>query len=129
MAPQYSIDPVKGIVRVDYEGSAGFLEWHETFQAILADEDYEPGLHFLGDRRGCEPPSTEAVRLMVSYLLRNASRFEGARWAVVGDQPAELGMTRMTQILSHGAPLTVEFFWNVDEAVAWLLAARDGEAG
>jgi hypothetical protein len=34
---------------------------------------------------------------------------------------AELGMVRMAQLLSIGAPVEVEYFWSVDEALDWLL--------
>jgi hypothetical protein len=121
MSSRYTIDPVNRIVRIDYAGSAGFDDWHRTFRTLLDDDDYEPGLAFLGDRRGCQPPSTEDVRRMLAFLEEYEDRFDETRWAVVGDQMAELGMVRMAQLLSIGAPVEVEYFWSVDEALDWLL--------
>jgi hypothetical protein len=67
---------------------------------------------------------------MINYLKRNvgSSNARAGRW--VGDQVAELGMTRMAQALTHDSPVEVEYFWTPDEALEWLLdEGRDQDDG
>ncbi len=57
---------------------------------------------------------------------RRASRFKnGFRSAIAAAKPAQLGYARMFQILNEHAEIEIQIFPTVEEAVAWLRAAKD----
>jgi hypothetical protein len=115
------IDPDARLVRLTYLEAPRFDEWVATMESVLGSPEYGPGFSWLVDRRSCPTPDTAYIRKVSKFLAAHADRFADSRVAIVVENQAGYGMSRMEQILTEGVFPGLEIFTDMERAEAWLV--------
>jgi hypothetical protein len=116
----YSIDKILHIVYLKYTGNPDFDEWANTMSAVFRDPDYEPGYHFIMDRRHVTtPPTTEYIESIVDFVGQHPLELGSCRTAAVVSETASYGMGRMSQGVMDDTDNTMKFT-DIKEAKKWL---------
>ena len=121
MPIHYTIDAVRGIVRVEMAGVVGPNETLSFLERLGADPALRPAMPQLLDlRRMQAPPTSEDSESVALGFERLRSRFEGARCAVVVADPLVFGAIRQFAALAVRAAVEVRPFLDEREAERWL---------
>jgi hypothetical protein len=130
MSLTYSIDPVAGVVELQYAGRYDFAEWSSVMHAILRDPSFVAGYCFLSDRRlVSEAPTSEFVQGTLSFLRTHQVLLQATRWAAIVNDAASYGMGRMAQQLGEALPFPIEIFTDAGNARRWLREGGEVEPG
>jgi hypothetical protein len=117
----YSIDVVRGIVRVEMAGEVGPSETLRFLEQLGADPMLRPAMPQLVDfRRVGAPPTAAESESVAQGFARLRHRFEGARCAVVVEDPLAFGAIRQFAALAVRAAVEVRPFLDEREAERWL---------
>ena len=116
-----SVDAATGIVTLTFTGVSSYDHWERAVATVLADPAYHVGMCFVSDRRMATDIMTkDYIGRVVDYLSRSGGKFLGCGWALVADDPADFGMTRMGAIFAERTPVEVRAFQSMDGALEWL---------
>jgi hypothetical protein len=119
----YTIDDQLGLVVVVARGGITDEEALATFDAVMADPRFRPGMSILHDNRELETVVTPAfVKAFVARIERSGDLLRGSRSAFVESGSARYGMARMASALSESTPIEIRVFRDIDEARRWLLS-------
>ena len=123
-------DPARGMLHLDVRGVLSTGEMVAALDEGEAAFGGHPVRRVLSDHRGVVVASTPVqVAAILDRLGRRGGAFRGARCAVVVAQPASYGMMRMLATHAEQIPMTVQVFWDYDEASRWLDQPATGGAG
>lgn len=122
MGVAYRINADERIVYLTSTDGSSLDEWERVMLAALGDSSYEPGFHFLNDRRRqVGATSTALVRSAADFLKSHSDETGRFRWASVSSADADYGMQRMFSILVEGAGVEARAFRDYEGARRWLL--------
>ena len=123
------VDPALRVAILRPDKAPTLQDWADAIDRALADPAFQPGFHFLSDRRHiAEPPTKEYVRGSIEALVTRQPRLgPDCRVAVVTAHDATFGMARMAE--AHAEPRKVHFrvFRDYDEALRWASTGEDDE--
>ena len=121
MPIHYTVDIVRGIVRVVMTGVVSPAETLRFLETLAADKTVRQGMPQLLDMRGVQAPPTSADSESVAAgFERLRDRFAGARCAVVVEDPLVFGAIRQFAALAAKAAVEVRPFLDDGEAERWL---------
>ena len=121
MPIHYSIDVVRGVVRVEMIGAVASTETLRFLEQLAADPALRPAMPQLVDLRGVgAPPTASESESVAQGFARLRHRFEGARCAVVVHDPLAFGAIRQVAALAVRAAVEVRPFLDEREAERWL---------
>lgn len=123
MPIDYRIDRERGINFAAFNGVVTAEEVLAFRTMFLADPDWSPGYHMLGDLTQVTDfqVSPDEVESLARQVERNANRFGTGKLAAIVPESFIYGMLRMYQLFSEGDPRTFEIFRSSDAALAWIL--------
>jgi hypothetical protein len=117
----YTIDTVRGLVRVEMRGVVGPGETVEFLERLASDASLGPAMPQLVDfTRVHAPPSAAESESVAQQFSRLRHRFQGARCAVVVADPLMYGAIRQFAALAARALVEVRPFLDPAEAERWL---------
>lgn len=121
---RWEIDQQAGIVSVVAHGRITPEEALATFDAIVGDPEFRPGIDVLSDHRRLETVlDADFVRAFMFRVQQASPLLQGSRIAFVESGEARYGMARMTSILAESSPIELRAFQDMDEAKRWLTKA------
>ncbi len=124
MPIRYSVEPERGLVRLELADPLDPAHIALTVERLLADPELRVGLDLLSDHSQLDfTATTELVRAIPALLDRLGARLGRFRCAVVVPRDASYGMARMAEVLSEGGMAQVRAFRSAEEAEGWLAVA------
>src|SRR5215207_5252622 len=126
MPIRYTIDVVRGIVRVEMTGIVEPAETLRFLEQLSTEPALRPAMAQLIDLTRVEAPPTAAESESVALGFARLRRwFEGARCAVVVADPLVFGAIRQFAALALQAAVEVRPFLDAREAERWLGLPED----
>jgi hypothetical protein len=117
----YTIDGTRGFVSIVASGKITKADALATFDEIIADPDFRPGMQILSDHRELDTVVSSAfVKAWINRIAERGELFSGSRAALVESSIVRYGMARMASILAEATPLELRVFRDVDQARRWL---------
>jgi hypothetical protein len=116
----YTIDRPERVVYLTTVGDASFDEWQETLLRVFADSAFEPGFHFISDRRRSTAPSAEFVERQIVFIRGHERELGHCRWAAVVPDPATDEAARSVTSRAGMAEVEVGFFYDLAAARRWV---------
>lgn len=125
----YSVDRrhQRVVLRVTETRQVG--EWEAVLGELMDDPRYAPGIDVLIDATEAEPIEPANLRRVIAFYRAHSGPLGLSRCAVVIQNAAGYGMTRMAQGLAGGDAPEIEIFWTVTDALAWLDTRRVEQLG
>ena len=117
----YEIDEERDYLAVSASGKITSREALATYDEIVADPRFHPGMKILSDHRELDTVLPIAfVRAWVSRMEEAGALFKGTRAALVESGTVRYGMARMASILAEPTQIVLRVFRDIDEARRWL---------
>lgn len=117
------IDRAQGIVVFHCHGLVDDDHLVGAWERVFVDPEYEPGMNELVDVRGItelKVTPTGIERLIATVENMEVALPSRYRTAVVADQDAAFGMSRMYELLRRDGRENVRVFRRFEEAARWL---------
>ena len=115
------IDKEADLVSRTVTGSVSGEELIASFQDTLDHPDYHPGMKSLMDFRLFDHQlGSQDMRKFADFFLERSDAVRGTPTAVVVSQAVSYGLVRMLQAYIEAAPITLEVFYDLEEAERWL---------
>ena len=131
MPVKYRIDTTLRLVHVTWEGRVSMREAVEYADRLRADPDFEPNMAQISDARELQMQGMTTGPAEIRDLALKSPFGPGSRRAIVVDDDAVYGISRMYQAFAHGVGPEIHVFRSMDAARAWLgldVSAAGGEA-
>jgi len=125
------IDTEKGLRMHALAGRVTLAMIEDALAEIYARPDYRSEAGVLWDVRAADLSQIKGgeVRGIVEYVMTHRGAPPGTRTAILVARDLDFGLARMAeQQLEAKSPSDVTVFRDMDEAMAWLEAAREEEA-
>jgi hypothetical protein len=117
----YEIDEDRDFLSIVASGRITTEEALATYDAIVAEPSFNPGMKILSDHRELETVLPIAfVRAWISRIEEAGKLFRGTRAALVESGTVRYGMARMASILTEPTSIEMRVFRDIDEARRWL---------
>jgi len=130
MPVRHWIDREHRLIRAEVSGSTSIEQMQECIRDAICHADFQIGFNVYSDHtRVTEIISTEQVRQLSSQLSLFKSQMKNAKWAVVTNSAASVGMMRMLGTYLEQIPITLRIFTSPEDALAWLGVQAPGEDG
>jgi hypothetical protein len=111
MGVHFSIDVEARLVSYVVEGLITTDHARAFFATVLVHPDFEPGFHFLGDRREVtDEPDSSYIRAVSLEVLARQAVLGPCRWAVLVATDISYGMARMWGLLTHSSGVEIRPF-------------------
>ena len=121
MPTHIAVDHERRIASVEVTGHLEIAEMLGTVDEVARQIAGNPGYSVLSDHRALETPLTpEQATQLLAHLSVSGGALIGAKWAIVVSKPASYGMMRLLSARAEELPMSVQAFWDRDEATAWL---------
>jgi hypothetical protein len=117
----YEIDRGRDFVSIVASGKITTEEALATFDAIVGEPGFHPGMKILSDHRDLETVVPIAfIKAWISRIEEAGKLFRGTRAALVESGTVRYGMARMASILTEPTAIEMRVFRDVEEARNWL---------
>jgi hypothetical protein len=119
----FSIVHQRGYLEVKLSGRPTPAAFDEYFDALLAHDDWEPGMSVLTDETNLDGSTitVREVKDIAERCARRKSELGSVRTAILVARDLEYGMNRMWAVFVEGKwNVEVALFRSRDEALAWL---------
>ena len=116
----YTIDRPARVVYLTTVGEPPFDEWRETLLGVFSDPAFEPGFHFISDRRRAKAPDADFVERQVVFIREHEAELGRCRWAAVVPDPATDEAARAVTNRAGMAEVEVGFFYDLAAARRWV---------
>lgn len=124
----YRIDPIQGVIVVEYSEPLTVERWRQTAAAVEVDPAYSPAYGWVADLRAIHAaPPFDYVTAVVDAIAAFQSVHQKVRWARVisPEDRALYGTARMAEILMENRGLPARTFTDLDLAIQWAGESAD----
>lgn len=116
----YTIDRRERVVYLTTVGDPFFEEWREALLKVFSDPAFEPGFHFISDRRRATAPNADFVEREVVFIREHERELGRCRWASVVPDPATDEAARSVTTRAGMSEVEVGFFYDLAAARRWV---------
>ena len=121
----YEIDSDRAVIT--FQGDLDNRMIREAYEEVLNDPAFQSGFQILADDRATTfDPSMEEAQELVEFFASLADSVP--QLAVVVRKEVHFGIGRMVEVFCENRGITLRIFRAIDEARAWLDAARGSPA-
>jgi len=116
------IDAARNIARIRITGPLDKQDLLRAFDTVVADKRYRKGMSRLWDYRGADLSALDSTAIvdLTRHPMKYSTGIDDVKVAFVVGRKLEYGLSRMFEAFSLDAPATVEVFYDMEEAEAWL---------
>jgi hypothetical protein len=121
MSITFRIDKASGTILTTIEGQPSVDELVDGLKSIMSHPDFGPGLNGIADLRKSEMKTFSAdVQKIADLLIEYRGKIGQSKTAVVVSKDVTFGMARVFQVFAEQAPVEIEIFRSMEEALRWL---------
>ena len=119
------IDAARNIARIRITGPLDKQDLLRAFDTVVADKRYRKGMSRLWDYRGADLSAldSDAIADLTRQPMKYSAGVDDVKVAFVVGRKLEYGLSRMFEAFSADGRTSIDVFYDMEEAEAWLTDA------